>query len=454
MLLARKRIDATSGPLIRQIITYCFPLIITTLVQTLFHAVDLAVLGNMADSTAVASVGATSTTYHLLVNLFIGVSSGAKILLSRFLGEKDPEKAKKTADTAILLALSAGVGIAILGWIFSPLFLQLLNCPAECFDGAVLYLRIYLTAAPAILLYNYCSAILNACGNTQSPLIFMLLGGVLNLVLNVLLCLILPNKVLAVALATISAQILGAFLTFCRLCSGKESLQVDPKKLRWSGQAMKKILLQGLPIGLYNILFPLGSLQISAALNTFGPSAIAGNSASVTLESVANAFHAGIGSTCGVFMGQNLGAQKHDRVKKSLLHCFWLANLCILLLGNGFFLTGRFWLSLLLPGDTVAWEFALIRMRYILCLGFINATNNLLTHMLQAFGYSALTSANSVLCVLGFRVVWMTWIYPLNPTFPMLIYCFFVSWLLMLVTNILFSSIVFTRYRRGKYKRL
>jgi putative MATE family efflux protein len=454
MLLSGKRIDATNGPLIRQILTYSLPLIITTIIQNLFSTVDLAVLGNMADSTAVASVGATSTTTSLMVNLFVGFSSGTKILMARFLGEKDTEKVKSTANTAILLALGAGVTISILGWIFSPLFLRLLNCPEECFDGAVLYLRIYLTAAPAILLYNYCSAILNASGNTQSPLIFMLLGGILNLMLNVILCLFLPNKVLAVALATISSQLLGALLTFRRLCSGKEALQINPRKLRWSGQAIKKILIQGLPIGLYNILFPLGSLQISAALNTFGASAIAGNSASVSLESITNAFHAGIGSTCGVFVGQNLGAKRHDRVKKSLIHCFWLSNLCILLLGNGVYLTANIWLSLLLPDDTLAWDFSLIRMRYILCFGFINATNNIMTHMIQAFGYSILTSANSVLCVLGFRVVWMTWIYPLNPTYEMLIVCFMVSWLLMLVTNTTMSTIVYIRYRKGKYRRL
>ena len=454
MLLTRKRINTTTGPLIRQILLYAFPLMISTLVQNLFNVVDLAVLGNMADSIAVASVGATTMTVSLVVNLFIGFSSGIKVLLARFLGEASEEKIKKTADTAVLFALISGVFVAVLGWLVSPTILRLLNCPEECFDGAVLYLQIYLTTAPAILLYNYCAAILNASGNTRSPLLFMLLGGITNVVLNVILCLILPNKVIAVAIATASSQILGAFLTFRQLCSGKEALTLRPRKLRWSGEALRKILAQGLPIGLYNILFPLGNLQLTAAINSFGASAIAGNSAAASFESINNAFHAAFGSTSSVFIGQNLGAMQHRRVKQSFLHCFWLAVLAAAVVGNTICLTGDLWLSLLLPEDPLAWEFARIRMIYILGFSFISATNNIFVHLLQAFGYSFLTSLNSALCVLGFRVVWMTWIYPIHPTYETLIQCFFVSWLLMLVTNISISTIVYLRYRKGKYRRL
>ena len=453
-MLTAKRVDATKGPLIRQILTYTYPLFLSALINNLFHTVDLAVLGNMADTVAVASVGATGVTVSLMLNLFYGLASGTKILLARFLGEKATDKIQTTADTAIIMAFLAGLLIAVSGWFVSPQFLRLLNCPEDCFDGAVLYLQIYLSAAPAVVLYYYCAAILNASGNTRSPLLFMILSGVTNLVLNVILCLVLSNKVLAVALASAFSQLLGAVLTLSQLASGKEALQVRLNKLQWSFTAFRKILAQGLPIGLYNILFPLGSLQISAALNAFGASAIAGTSASATLETIANTFHAGIGSTCGVFLGQNLGAEKHDRVRKSLLHCLWLSASITFVLGNTIHLTGKFWLQLLLPDDHIAWEYALTRMGIIMVFGFISATNNILTHLLQAFGYSFLTSVNSVVCVLGFRVVWMTWIYPLNPTFHMLMACFLVSWLLMLATNTVMFTVVYLRYRKGKYRQL
>lgn len=453
-MLAAKRIDATRGPLVRQILLYSVPLILSALIQNLFNAVDVAVLGNMADSGAVASVGATTSIVSLLVNLFIGISSGVKILLARFQGERAVEKIRKTADTAVILALASGVLLAAAGWLLSPWILRLTNCPADCFDGALLYLRVYLAAAPAILLYNFCASILTASGNTSSPMYYMLLGGGLNLVLNILLCLVLPNKVLAVALATAASQILGAALCLRRLCSGADGLQIRLRQLRWSGTYFRKILLQGLPIGLTNVLYPLGSLQIQTALNSYGVSAIAGNSASITLEGISNSFHGNIGSATGVFLGQNLGAEKHDRVKKTLFHGAWLAISAALLLGNGIHLTGRFWLGLILPGDPVAWDFAMIRMGYILAFQFVAAINNVLSHFLQNFGYAFLSSMNSIVCVLGFRVVWMTWIYPTAPSFSCLMCCFLVSWLLMLTFNLLMSAAVYLRYRKGKYRRL
>ena len=453
-MIAAKKIDATKGPLIRQILAYSFPMILSTLLQNLFNAVDVAVLGNMASSVAVASVGATTTVVNLLVNLFVGMASGVKLLLARFLGERSEEKVRKTADTAVILSVACGAAVSIWGWVFSPAILRLLKCDPACFDGAVLYLRVYLLAAPAILLYNYSSAILTVSGNSRSPMLYMLFSGGLNLVLNVILCLILPNKVLAVAFATMSAQILGAFLCLRRLCSGREAVHLHLKKLRWSNTFFKKILSNGLPLGLSAILFPLGSLQIQAAINSFGVSSIAGNSASITLESISNSVHASIGSAAGMFIGQNLGAQQHSRVKKSFLHGLWLSALAAFVIGNVVYLTGRFWLGLIVPGDSLAADFAVVRMGIIMRFSFIAATNNMLGHFLQSFGYSFLSSLNSIVCVLGFRVVWMTWIYPLNPTFHMLMACFFVSWMLMLVTNTTMFTVVYLRYRKGKYRRL
>lgn len=452
--MAVNRIDATQGSIVPQILRYSFPLILSTLVQSLFSAVDVAVLGNMADSTAVAAVGATGSVTGLIVNAFVGFSSGTKILLARFIGARDQERIRHTADTAVLLSVICGLVVAALGWFLSPVILELTGCPAECFSGAVLYLRIYFTAAPAILLYNFCSAILTAAGNTQSPLYYMLLGGALNLVLNILLCLILPDKVLAVAVATAASQILGAILTLWRLCSGKDAVRLHLGQLQWKFRAFGKIVTQGLPIGLVNVLYPLAGLQIQTALNSYGVAAIAGNSASVTLENISNAVHGNLAAATGVFMGQNLGAQRHDRVKKTLFHGLWVAPLAGLLLGNFFYLTGRFWVNLILPGDTQAADFALIRMGFILAFHFIAAINGVLSHFLQSFGYSFLSSLNSILCVLGFRVVWMAFVYPRYQSFRCLMCCYFVSWLLMLVTNLCMSAVVYNRYRKGRYKAL
>ena len=453
-MLTIQNIDATQGPIIPQILRYSYALILSTLVQTLFSAVDVAVLGNMADSTSVASVGATSTVTSLLLNAFVGFSSGTKILLARFIGARDQEKTRHTVDTAVLLSVIIGVFVAVMGWTFSPMILRLTKCPDSCFDGATLYLRVYFSAAPAVLLYNFCSSILTASGNTKSPLYYMLLGGSLNVVLNILLCLILPNKVLAVAIATAASQLLGAALTLRRLCSGKDSVRLHIKQMRWKGYAFGKIVGQGLPIFLVNVLFPVANLQIQSALNSYGVAAIAGNSASISLEGINSAIHGNLATATGVFIGQNLGAQQHDRVKRSFFSGLWISALLSLLIGNFFYATGRFWLNLILPGDTLAADFAIIRMGFILAFGFVAAINGVLSHFMQSFGYAFLSSLNSMICVLGFRVVWMNFVYPRYQTFRCLMCCYFVSWLLMLMTNIIMTSVVYARYKKGHYKRL
>lgn len=453
-MIAARKIDATNGPVVPQIIRYSIPLILSTLVQSLFNAVDVAVLGNMADSGAVASVGATSSIISLIVNSFVGISSGVKVLLARFVGERSREKARVTVDSAVILAVVLGLFISVLGWIGAPWFLQLTNCPQNCYDGALLYIRIYVSAAPAILLYNFCSAILMTAGNTRSPMCYMLAGGVLNLVLNILLCLVMPNKVAAVAVATVASQLLGAALTLLRLCRGEGMIQLHIRGLNCNFAILGKILFFGCPVALSSALYPIATLQIQSAINSYGVSAIAGCSAAGTLENVTNAFINSLAPATGVFIGQNLGAEKHQRVRQSFFNGLWLNALTGGVVGSFLYLTGRFWLGLILPGDPEAMDYAMVKMQCIILFQGIAGLNGVLTQFLENFGYSILTSINAIICVLIFRVIWMNCVYPHFQNFFMLMVCFTVSWMLMLTFNLVMTSIVYSRYRKGKYKRL
>ncbi len=453
MLLAKK-VDARHGAIAPKIIKYSVPVILSTLVQSLFNAVDMVVLGNVADSVSVASVGATSTIVSLIVNSFFGFSSGIKILIARFIGENSAQKIKKTVDTAIILGIILGALISIAGWIAAPYFLEATNCPDECFSGALIYLRIYLLAAPAVLLYNFGSAIIAANGDTQRPLYYMVFCGLLNVVLNIILCFIFEQKVAAVAIATAASQILGAILVIMRLCKTDDIIKLNINSIKLSLTALKKIVTLGAPIALSNALFPLANLQILTAVNSYGVSALAGNSASNTLQTIANAFHAGITSTTGVFIGQNLGAEKHDRVKKVLFHCLWM-NFAVGLVEGIFFCgTGRFWLGFILGNDTLAIDYAMISIEHIIQFYFIAALFGVLGQFVQAFGYSFLSSANSICCVFVFRMIWMRWIYPLFNSFEALMFCYTVSWTLMLLTYTIFATIIYQRYKKGKYRRL
>lgn len=453
-MLKPTRIDATTGPILPQIIRYALPLILTTLLQTLFNAVDLAVLGNMADSNAVASVGATSSSYSMMITLFVSFSAGIRVLLSRFVGERSVVKVKQSVDTAIILALGLGVVAAVGGYFLSPCLLRWIDCPEECYEGAVLYLRIYIGAAPAILMYNFASGILSVAGNTKSPLYYMIAGGAMNVVLNIILCLILSNKVAAVAISTAASQSLGAILCLRKLSNGEGIVKWQPRNMQWNMKMCWKIIAQGIPIGLTDVLYPLANLQIQAAVNSFGVAAVAGGGASGSLESIVAAFIGGINTTAGVFIGQNLGAEKHDRVRKSLFISLWLNTAVGSVVGISLCLAGRFLLRFFLPDDPEAVEYALTKMWFIVALYGVAGINGVLNHSIRAFGYATFSSISSIVCVFGFRMVWMNFIYPLNPTYKWLMTVYPISWLMTTLVLVAILVPVYIRFLHGKYKRL
>ncbi len=451
----KKKIDATQGSLASLILIYTIPLILTTIMQHFFEIVDKAVLGNMADTVAVASVGATSAITGLILNGFVGLSTGAAIVLARFIGQKDEEKIRATVDTSLIASVCFGVVVAILGISFSPALLRLTNCPKECYDGALIYIRIYIGAAPATLLYNYGSAVLRTLGDTRRPLIYIMISGVVNLILNVILCIILPQKVAAVAIATAASKIIGAALTLNRLCHFEDSARVSLCNLRFTLDALGRILRFGVPTAISNLIYPLANLQILSAINSFGVDALAGENAASSINNIVHAVTAGFGAATTTFMGQNIGAEKKDRVLKSFFYCLTFGTLIGGAFGLTTYLTGRFWLGLVVGfSSTAAIEYGMVRMFYVSQFMFVNGINTVLTHALQAYGYPFFGSINSIFFTLIFRIIWMQGIYPNNPTFAMVMMCFTVSWTLNMLFNIAIVTIVTMRYKKGKYMRI
>ena len=452
-MLNFKKIDAKKGPLLPSLIVYAFPLILSTIVQTLFSAVDLTVLANMADTEAMASVGATTTITYLIVYCFIGLSAGAKILLARYIGAEENEKIQQTVHTSLISSTILGVLVAIIGIQFAPDLLQLIDCPKDCFDGAVLYVRIYVLAAPFILFYNFGSSILTAAGDTQRPFYYIVVSGIFNCMLNILLCLLLPNKVAAVAISTAVSQILSAALTANRLGRIDLAVRVDWSRLHWTKQAFGKILHLGLPLCLTQILFPLANMQMQTAVNSYGISAVAGSSASDTLEVVASAFTTAFATTASVFIGQNIGAKHTDRAKKSFVHCLWLSAATGLAVGLLFTLTADFWFSFLLPEDPDAVSFAKIRLLFILVYWFVGICH-VMTQTIQALGGTTYSAINSIVCVFGLRIVWMNTVYAQHPTFIGIVNCFVASWILMFFTDGSALIFYYRRFQKGKIKEL
>lgn len=454
--LKAKSIDATEGRLLPKIIQYAIPLILSTLIQQLFNAIDIVVLGQMADSIAVASVSATSSIVSLFVNSFVGLSSGSRVVLARQIGARDDENVRKTTDTSLILAIAIGVMVAVGCFFAAPWLLEVTNCPVECNEGALLYVHIYTMAAPIIMLYNFGSAAVTASGDTQRPLYYIIIGGAANIVLNIVLCLILPQKVMAVAIATVMSQVISAILISNRLLKMDGPCRVVIRKMRFYGKAFAEIMRFGLPMMLTNAIFPLSNLQIQSAINSFGVAATAGNGAVSTIESVISATSGPFGTTVATFIGQNIGAQKPDRVKKSFYEVLLLTILVCAVISVAVFLTGEFWIGLIVGFDNAdAIKFGLIRMFCTTLPYVIAGVNNVFGGALQAHGYSAFSAINSIFCIFVFRTIWMETVYASSVgmedshRFFIVVLCFSVAWAIRMVVNIIGFSIVRMRYNRG-----
>ena len=463
-MFKKSSIDVVNSPLRPAIIKYTLPIIFASLIQVLFNAADLAVLGwfdTSADSSAIGAVGATGSIASLLVNSVIGLSNGTNILLARSIGAGDTPRARRIVSTSLLLAVIGGVIMGIVGIVSAEWFLSATQCPENCFEGALSYLYLYFAAAPAIFIYSFGAAIIRVSGDSQRPLNYMILAGVLNVVLNFILCIVLTNKVAAVGIATLASQMLGAVLVLIYLIRIDGPCRLNVRELTFSFDEFGKIMSTGLPSAFNGALYSISNLQIQSAINSFGSSAVAGNSASAHIEGVASSCTGAFGTAALTFVGQNIGAGRDDRIKHSIRFSM-LMSVCITVTISALsLLLRRPLLGLFLPTNELAVRFAEVRMFSLFSLFWMAATNSVLSSSVQAFGYPSFPMINSIVTVLLFRVVWMSAIYPNLPFGPdpvrnifNLYSCYMVSWTLSLIAIAVMFSIVYSRYKKGKIKVL
>lgn len=457
-MLKNKRVDITGGPIFKSILIYAIPIILGSFVQVAFNAVDLAVVGNMADETAVASVGATSVIITLLVTSFIGLSAGVSTVLARCLGQNDNERVPKIVSTAMVSSLVLSVFVAALCFSLSKPMLSLMGCPEKCFDGALVYLRIYILGIPALMIYNFGVSVIRTTGDSERPFVYIVLSGLLNVVLNLVLCLILEQKVAAVAIATVASQYLGAFLTLMHLSRIKGSCSFSFKNITFSFNELWSILKIGGPCAFNTALFSLSGIPMSSAINSYGVESVAGNSTANTLEGFASSFCAGFSSAVVPFVGQNVGSCNRDRVKKSILYCAILSVTVSLVLTQGIFLFRNQILGIYLPNNAIAVDVAIKRMKCVLLFYPMASLFAIFTSTTQALGYSSITMICNLCTDLVFRLVWLWFIYPVldakNRTIVNVYSCYTVSWFIAFVIHTTVFIIVYGRYLRGRVKKI
>ena len=421
--------DLTSGPMLQKIILFSLPLAASSILQLLFNAADVVVVGRFAGSTALAAVGSNGALINLLVNLFVGLSLGANVVAARCFGAKDDEGVRNTVQTSVTLGLVSGFLLAVVGFFAARVLLELMSCPEDVIGLSTLYLKIYFIGMPMTMLYNFSSALLRAVGDTRRPLFCLAVAGLINVVLNLVFVILFSMSVAGVALATIISQTVSACMVTALLVKEKGPLHLDLGHLGFHAGALGQILRIGLPAGLQSTVFSLSNVVIQSAINSFGSTVVAGSSASANLEGFVYTAMNAFSQAAVTFTSQNMGARKYQNLNRVVLNCLLCAIVTGVVLGGGAVLAGTQLLHFY-SSDAAVIAAGYERLRVICGTYLLCGIMDTLASSLRGLGYSVLPMVVSLVGSCLLRLVWIATIFQLNRTPFMLYISYPISWVL------------------------
>lgn len=441
-------IDMCNGPLLGKILIFYIPLMLSGVLQLLFNAADIVVVGRYAGSNSLAAVGSTSSLINLLVNLFIGLSVGANVLVARFYGAGKQKELSEMVHTAVLTSIISGCVLIVLGIALSEPALRLMDTPDDVIGQSVLYMRIYFVGMPFMMAYNFGSAILRAVGDTRRPLYYLLAAGVINVILNLIFVIVFHIGVAGVAIATVISQGVSSALVLRCLMLTDGVYKLDIKQLKIVPDKLVKMLQIGLPAGLQGSLFSISNVLIQSSVNSFGSVAMAGNTAASNIEgfvyTAMNAFH----QTAISFTGQNYGAHKIKRIGKILLICQVSVIIVGLLLGNAAYFFSGTLLQLYAPDDMEVITYGTLRLSIICVTYCLCGMMDVMVGSLRGMGYSIMPMLVSLTGACLFRVVWIYTVFQSYRTLKCLYYSYPISWALTFTVHLICFGVVYWRMRR------
>lgn len=420
-------INMCEGPLFGKILIFSVPLMFSSILQLLFNAADMVVVGQFSGKESLAAVGATNALVNLLINIFVGLSVGANVLIARYYGARQEKEIEKTVHTAITLSLIGGAILAIMGNILAKPLLSVMGCPADVIDLSALYMRIYFMGMPVVLLYNYGSSILRAIGDTKRPLYYLAITGVINVALNLFFVIKLHMGVAGVALATVISQCVSAALLVRCLTHMEGGWRLNIRKLYIDKEKAVKILQTGLPAGLQGSVFSLSNVMIQSSLNTFGSVVMAGASAATNIggfvQVAVNAFH----QSAQCFTSQNLGGRKYERVNKVLRNCLILATIVGVVLGGLCYLFGEQLISIYNTDPEVI-RYGLYKLKWVYLPYFLCSIMEVLCGQLRGLGQVVVPMVVSIGGVCGLRILWVYTVFAKAPSLSSLYASYPVTW--------------------------
>lgn len=440
-------IDMCSGSLLPKILLFSLPLMLSGILQLLFNAADIVVVGRFSGSQALAAVGSTSALINLLVNLFIGLSVGVNVMVAKYYGARREKDIQETVHTAVLTAVIAGAVLTVIGLLLSQPMLQLMGTPEDVIDHSVLYMRIYFLGMIGTLVYNFGGAVLRGIGDTRRPLYILFAAGVVNVIFNLIFVIAFRMGVAGVAAATVISQFLSALLVLYCLAKSDSSYRLEVKALHITPGKLKEMAGIGVPAGMQGAVFSISNVLIQSSVNSFGSIAMAGNTAAANIEGFVyiamNTFHQAALS----FTSQNYGARQYKRITRVMFICLGLVAVTGLVLGNGAYLGGK-WLLAIYSSDAEVISYGMLRMSIICTMYFLCGLMDVMSGMMRGLGHSVIAMVVSMVGACGLRVVWIFTIFAMFRRLDVLFWSYPVTWTVTFLAHVVCFLVVRKRQLR------
>ena len=442
-------IDMCNGTIMDKLISFSLPLMLSGILQLLFNAVDIVVVGRFTGSQALAAVGSTTALINLFINLFIGVSLGANVLAARYYAAGKQKEMSETVHTAMLFALISGCVMVLAGLFFSRGALELMDTPDDVISQAALYMKIYFMGMPFFMLYNYGAAILRAVGDTKRPLLFLVISGAANAALNLLLVIVFSMGVAGVAVATVISQCISCVMVLSCLIRTESSYQLSLKKLRIRPAYLLQIFQVGIPAGIQSTVITFSNVLLQSSVNSFGSTAMAGYTAANNIFGFLYTSINSVSQACMSFTSQNYGAGKKKRMDLVLRDCLILTVVIGLLMGGGAYLFGPELLHIYTSDEAVI-TCGMEILLYTTVTYFLCGIMDLIPGALRGMGRSAVPMLLSVIGTVGTRIIWIYLIFPAHRSLAVLFISYPVSWL----ATIIMQAACFFFVRRNVHSKM
>ena len=437
--------DMVHGPLIKNIFIFSVPLMMANLLEIAFNAADTIVVGKFSGQEALAAVGATGPIVNFMVSLFNGLAIGSNIVIARQLGSGKKDRISASVHTSYFLALAGGILLTIIGLLGSILFLDFMGTPSNIIDQSALYLRIYFMGSIPLLIYNFGSAVLRSKGDTAHPTLYLAIGGILNVILNLYFVIVLQMSVAGVAIATVISESVSAVLVTIQLMRENDSIRLDLRKIKMDRSLASSIMKIGIPAGLQSMMWSISNVAVQSGINGFGSTAVAGNSAAANIEGFVYIGMGAFSQACITFTSQCAGAGEKQRIKKIL----WLLVLLMIVsswtVGSLAWFFGRFFLSFF-TNDSSVIDMGMIRMWYVVFWLWLNGVLDIPASSLRGMGNSTTPTVAMLLGIVGVRLLYIGTIWKLNPTLDVLYMCFPLSWVITLIILFVLWRFFYQRY--------